>query len=370
MALLFIAILGLVWAYILFTHRRGNMAANRFLAVLVSILATFLLRRTANIEENNFSLYLYFISHGFIFLIGPSIYFHITYLTGGKASFRRLVKHSAAAALSIALMTVLFFYRCEIDKVEDLTFLKIASIFFISLQVIHVLGYVIYSGKLVADYAKKCESYYSTISRINLRWVKQLLMITSILGIAIFGMYFLIVTGGYYEINNTADFLFLLLISIIIASIVYKSWRQPEVVSGLYEEPGKYKNSPLSDVDSKELKEKLEHLLEQEKAYLTQELNLNQLAELVGTQSYLLSQLLNEKYGENFFNFINGHRVNFAIKKIQEGDLSSRTLEAIAYESGFNSKSTFNRAFKKKMGCTPNEFYKSVKEQSLKENGH
>lgn len=370
MALLFIAILGLVWAYFLFTHRRGNLIANRFLAVLISVLAAFLLRRTANIEEGSFSLYLYFVSHGFIFLIGPSIFFHITYLIGEKASLVRLIKHFTAAILAIVLMTILFFLRDRIDKIEDHTVLKITSIIFISLQVIHLLGYLIYSGKLVTSYAKKCESYYSTLSRINLRWVKQLLWTTSILGAAIFGMHVLIISGGYYEINNTVDFLFLLLISIIIASIVYKSWRQPEIVSGLYEETGKYKNSPLSDADSNELKEKLEHLLVQEKAYLTQELNLNQLAELIGTQSYLLSQLLNEKYGENFFNFINGHRINFAMQKIQEGHLSSRTLEAIAYESGFNSKSTFNRAFKKKVGCSPKEFYKSVKAQSINENGY
>ncbi len=370
MALLFVAILGLVWAYFLFTHKRGNLIANRYLAVLISILAAFLLRRTANIEENNFSLYLYFISHGFVFFIGPSIYFHITYLTGGRASIFQLAKHSAAGILSIVLMTILFYFRGEIDRLEDLTVLQFSSLVFISIQVIHILGYIFYSGKLVASYAKKCESYYSTLSRINLRWVRQLLLITSILGLAIFGMSVLIITGGYYEINNTADFLFLLLVSLIIASIVYNSWRQPEIVSGLYEETGKYKNSPLSDSDSNQLKEKLERLLEQEKSYLTQELNLNQLAELIGTQSYLLSQLLNEKYGENFFNFINGHRINFAIQKIQEGHLSSRTLEAIAYESGFNSKSTFNRAFKKKVGCSPKEFYKTVKERSTYENGH
>ncbi len=369
-ALMFIAVLGLVWAYFLFTHRRGNLSANRFLAALISVLAIFLLRRTADIEEDSIGLYLYFISHGFIFLIGPSIYFHITSLIGEKVGRYRLLGHFMAAILAIAFMTVLFFLRDRIDKVQDHTAIKVSSIIFISLQVIHLVGYLIYSGKLVSAYAKKCESFYSTLSRINLKWIRHLLLITSILGAAILGMHLLIVTGGYYEINNTVDFLFLLLVSIIIASIVYKSWRQPEIVSGLYEESGKYKNSPLSEADSDMLKVKLEALLEKEKAYLTQELNLNQLAELIGTQSYLLSQLLNEKYGENFFNFINGHRINFAKQKIQDGYLSSRTLEAIAYESGFNSKSTFNRAFKKKVGCSPKEFYQSVKEQVVQENGH
>lgn len=368
-ALLFVAILGLVWAFFLFIHRRGNLQANRFLGVLIAVLATFLLRRIAVLDSDSLWLYVYFISHGFIFLIGPSVYFYFYYFTGLKAKKLQLVKHYIPSVLAIGIMSVLFFFRQWIDRLEDLSTLKQFSIFFIGLQVVHILGYLYYSRKLVSAYAKRCESYYSSLSRINLKWIKQLMTITSVFGAGILVLSTLIITGGYYEINNAADTLFLILTASIIASIVVKSWKQPEIISGLVSESGKYKNSPLTEQDLAELQVKLEQLLEKERTYLTQELNLSQLAEMMDTQAYLLSQLLNEKYGKNFFNFINGHRIDFAKQKIQDGYLSSRTLEAIAYESGFNSKSTFNRAFKKKVGCSPKEFHQSIKERTSNGNG-
>jgi len=364
-AIMFVAMLGMVWAFFLITHKRGNLSANRFLALLIAVPAVFVLRRTADLSEGSLYLFLYFISHGSIYLIGPAIYFHIQNITGQNISKKQVWTHFIPALLTVLLMVALFLYRTKIDKIEDFSLLKTASVVFISLQVIHLLSYLFLSRKLVSSYAKKCETYYSSISRINLKWVKHLMQLTSILGAGIFILHMMIVSGGYYQINNNADFLFLVLLGAIILSIIYKSWKQPEIVSGIYEEIGKYKNSPLSDSDSSNLKEKLEILLQEEKAYLTQELNLSQLAELLGTQAYLLSQLLNENYGENFFNFINGHRINFAKQKIQDGYLSSRTLEAIAYESGFNSKSTFNRAFKKKVGCSPKEFYQTIKDQAI-----
>ncbi|MEP1096510.1 MAG: AraC family transcriptional regulator [Cyclobacteriaceae bacterium] len=363
-AIIFIAILGLVWAFFLITHKRGNLSANKFLALLIAVLAVFVLRRIADLNEGSFYLFLYFISHGSIYLIGPAIYFHIQNITGQHTSKKQVWTHFIPALLAVLLMAVLFFFRLKIDKIEDFSLLKTASILFISLQVIHLVSYLILSRKLVFSYAKKCETYYSSISRINLKWIKHLMLITSVLGAGIFILHVMIVSGGYYQINNNADLLFLALLAIIILSIIYKSWKQPEIVSGIYEETGKYKNSPLSDADSVNLCKKLECLLEEEKTYLTQELNLGQLAKLLGTQTYLLSQLLNESYGQNFFNFINGHRINFAKQKIQDGYLSTRTLESIAYESGFNSKSTFNRAFKKRVGCSPKEFHRTIKQHS------
>lgn len=356
----FIGLLGLAWALFLFTHRRGNPQANRFLALLIVVLSSFVLRRTAEVDEGGITLFLYFISHGLIYLMGPAIYLHILFFTGKKPASKNIYPHFIAAFCVVILMSILFFHRSEIDKISDLSSLKTVSILFISLQVVHVLVYVFYSKKLVMDFSRKCETYYSSISKVNVAWMRRIVLISVILGFSILALHLMIVSGGYYEINNTVDGLFLLLLAFIIVNIIYKSWRQPEIVSGVFQDQEKYQNSPMSMEESKELVEKLEKKLQTDRAFLTAELNIEQLANSVGTKSYLLSQLLNEHYELNFFNFINSYRVEFAMNMIQQGSLEKLTLEAIAYKSGFNSKSTFNRAFKKKAGCTPKEYAKSL----------
>ena len=363
--LLFCALLGIAWAYFLLTHKRGNLSANKFLALLIFVFAALILRHTASLElDRDFSLFLYMLSQGFIYLVGPSIYFHIEHLTGNKTSSINILKHFMPAIFTSVFMMVLFFFRVAIMDINNILFLKIFSISFISIQILHLLVYIFYARKLVVAYEQRLKRYYSSLSKINLRWIKQLMVITSSFAVLILGMHILIITGEYYEINNDADFLFLTVIAIIILSIVIKSWKQPEIVSGVYEEDHKYKTSPLSSPESDKLKEKLDQLISKEKVYLTPELNLNQLATDLDVQPYIISQLINQEYNQNFFNFINGFRIEFALGKIQNGDLKHTTLVGIAYDSGFNSKSTFNRAFRKKMGCTPKEYGRSLKAQN------
>jgi len=363
--LLFCALLGIAWAYFLITHKRGNLSANKFLALLIFVFAALILRHTASLElDRDFSLFLYMLSQGLIYLVGPSIYFHIEHLTGNKTSSVNILKHFMSAIFTSVFMMVLFFFRVAIMDINNILFLKIFSISFISIQILHLLVYIFYARKLVVAYEQRLTRYYSSLSKINLRWIKQLMVIASSFAVLILGMYILIITGEYYEINNNADFLFLTVIAIIILSIVIKSWKQPEIVSGVYEEDHKYKTSPLSSPESDKLKVKLDQLISKEKVYLTPELNLNQLATDLDVQPYIISQLINQEYNQNFFNFINGFRIEFALGKIQNGDLKHTTLVGIAYDSGFNSKSTFNRAFRKKMGCTPKEYGRSLKAQN------
>ncbi|NER13617.1 helix-turn-helix domain-containing protein [Leptobacterium flavescens] len=359
--LLFCGLLGIVWAYFLLVNKRGNLSANKYLALLIAVLAVLVLRQSVYSETfPRLQPFLYFISQGVLYLIGPAVYLHIKNLTGQKTPFSRVWKHFLPAVLTTLFMLGLFFYRTEIKEVNNILLLKIFFVTFVCLQLIHLLSYLIYSKKLIARYEKGLKRYYSSQTRINLKWMKQLLWICSSFAALIIAMYLLIVSGGYYEINNTADFLFLSLTAVLILSIIIRMWKQPEIVSGIYEEEQKYKTSPLSDSASGELKEKLQRLIREEKIYLDPELNLHQLASGMDTQPYIVSQLINQEYQQNFFNFINGHRIDFALEKIRNGYLKNTTLTGLAYDSGFNSKSTFNRAFKKKMQCSPKEYHNSV----------
>ncbi len=358
--LLFIGFLGIVWSIFLFTHKRGNQPANRFLGLLILVLAILLIRGTANSEKGGMMLFLYFLSHGFIFLIGPAIYFHIQSITARKIDLKQMVRHFLPAIIISCLLILVYLNRQELKDGENIELLKITSIIYISIQVLHLIGYLFYSKKTVMEYIIRQEAVHSSSSRINARWIKRLIWLAIILGGGVFALHFLIVSGGYYQINNTADTLFLFLLSIIVFTIIYMTWRQPEIISGIYEEKQKYHHSQLGSDESAVLMERLDQVIHNEKVFLNSDLGIKELAEKIRTPVHTLSQLINEKYEVNFFHFINGHRVDYARKKIRAGGLSNKTLEAIAYESGFNSKTTFNRAFKRKMNCSPREYLRSV----------
>jgi len=75
--------------------------------------------------------------------------------------------------------------------------------------------------------------------------------------------------------------------------------------------------------------------------------------------THQLSRVINEHFGRNFFDFINGYRVAEVKRKILDPAYAHFSLLGIAFESGFNSKSAFNRVFKKITGQTPSQFKES-----------
>ncbi|MBW6492346.1 MAG: AraC family transcriptional regulator [Lentimicrobium sp.] len=93
-----------------------------------------------------------------------------------------------------------------------------------------------------------------------------------------------------------------------------------------------------------------------EKPYLDADLTLPQLATRLQIPSHLLSRVINEKFGLNFFDFINQYRVDELKSKLNNPEFDNLSLLGIAFECGFNSKSAFNRVFKKITGLTPSEF--------------
>jgi len=87
---------------------------------------------------------------------------------------------------------------------------------------------------------------------------------------------------------------------------------------------------------------------------------LTDFASALKTNKNLISKVINQGFDMNFNDLINAQRVDAMILKIHEGELDSKTLLAIALECGFNSKSTFNRAFKKKTSLTPKNFITKI----------
>lgn len=121
-----------------------------------------------------------------------------------------------------------------------------------------------------------------------------------------------------------------------------------------------YRNSSLKKEDYHRLKEKLSALMELEKPHLNPDLTHALLADKMEISGHHLSEILNVGYDQNFYNFINSYRVLEAQKLLTDGSNKETKLIAIAFDSGFKSKTSFNRIFKKHTGKTPSAFKNSI----------
>ena len=121
----------------------------------------------------------------------------------------------------------------------------------------------------------------------------------------------------------------------------------------------KYQTSSLTLQDIEEHLKKINHLMDKEKPYLDAELNSTAFAEKVNIPKHHMSQILNDELKQNFFDFINSYRIDYAKHVMQSS--SEKNIAEIMYASGFNSKSSFNTAFKKHTGISPSAFRKKLK---------
>lgn len=117
--------------------------------------------------------------------------------------------------------------------------------------------------------------------------------------------------------------------------------------------PAKYMRSGVSDEQAARLARKIEAAMREDRLYLDPELSLHRLAAHVGAPAHRVSQILNETLGECFFDYVNRRRVEAAKPLVAAGEASILT---IAYEVGFNARSSFYKAFKRVTGVTPTRY--------------
>jgi len=126
------------------------------------------------------------------------------------------------------------------------------------------------------------------------------------------------------------------------------------------EKDRKYKKPLVSPELLPEYRQRLTALMSKEMPYLNPDLTLRDLAEMLQIPPNQLSQVLNKGFEQNFAEFINSYRIEAFKSKVEDPKKRHLTIIAIAYESGFNSKTVFNTFFKKVMGQTPRAYWKSV----------
>jgi AraC-like DNA-binding protein len=123
---------------------------------------------------------------------------------------------------------------------------------------------------------------------------------------------------------------------------------------------GKYARSGLRDDQADEYLRRLLEYMDREKPYLNSDLTIHDLARYTGIPRHYITEVLNEKHGRNFFTFINEYRVKEVISRLSDAKYQHYTIIAIAFDSGFNSKSTFNSFFKTFAGKTPSQYRETL----------
>jgi AraC-like DNA-binding protein len=140
----------------------------------------------------------------------------------------------------------------------------------------------------------------------------------------------------------------LIIIFLIMAAEFYYFWKFPEI---LRDKVNKY-----SIINAKEIISRLDELMQQDKPFKNPELNIAELSDMLCTKPHILSKIIHEHFNKNYRDFINEYRVKEFISTYNSDAYKNYTFLALAHEVGFNSKSTFNLAFKKITGLSPREY--------------
>ena len=129
-----------------------------------------------------------------------------------------------------------------------------------------------------------------------------------------------------------------------------------------------YKNSSLTTAIREDYKNKIVSFMKTEKPYLNPDITQSELAKKVNINSHNFSEILYYNFEQNFYSFINSYRVLEVQNRIKNLKYKDSKIMAIAFDSGFNSKTSFNRAFKNHTGITPSEYRQNVKKLKVSEN--
>ncbi|WP_350284548.1 AraC family transcriptional regulator [uncultured Croceitalea sp.] len=151
-------------------------------------------------------------------------------------------------------------------------------------------------------------------------------------------------------------------IPLLIYIVGYFALKQPEIfrVYLITDKPKTKVRELMNKRRSEELQQQLTKLMREEKVYLNNELTLAELSRQLNTSTNNLSWLLNTIYKSSFYDFINGYRVREFIAKLDQNEHKSKTLLALSLEVGFNSKTTFYKAFRSILNETPSSYIKKT----------
>ena len=350
-------------------HKRDHRTANRILAVLLIITA---------IVISNFIFCQTPFHEGFphfaglhlplTYLFGPLFLFYVKALTTPRFRFRKQDLVHAVPVVLCVVYLLPFFFQNGAAKLQSVAEGSSNVDWWATqgLTLLHLFGYLIWVIVLLGRHAEGIKNLFSSIQQINLVWLRNLT--AAVLAVWAVNV-FVFVRGDY---DNPISYIIPLILSLIVYAIGYLGFRQPEIFSSAVAEPApsntsseRYATSALTEKQADKYLDRLLQSIDDQKPHLDPDLTLPELAKQLSISTHHLSQVINQRLDQNFFDFVNSYRVEEAKRRLADPRSHYLTIVAIAQEAGFNSKSAFYTAFRKHTGMTPSQFKGTVQGGAL-----
>lgn len=339
----------LAWVIALGQLVRPPLPKNYFLSLLLFCVG-FWQNYLALLYSNQILNYpfLYNAMGPFVFFTGPLFYLYITLVIDESRIIRkRWIWHfipGILAGLYLAPIT----YHLNTDKFQ--TFLELRKESRVGpikqllvLAVFLDMVYVLYLGRKIRGLFSR-EYLVNPKMRHILFFVLQTILVIILFFLAI-----------VLE-NETLGRLSGGLVTFAMIYIYMLSQRYPDLIHYLSSEKKKYERSQLAGIDIEKVRLRLKQLMEEEKVFCDEDLDLKTLAENLEITPHQLSEFLNQKLDTNFKSFLKTYRIEEAKKLLFEE--KERTTLSIGYAVGFNSNSAFHSAFRQATGMTPAKYRK------------
>lgn len=351
---------------IVLLKKRSNLFPNIFLGIFISVvtLQVFIKLQGSNIQSNFISP-VYFILYYLPYLYGPLVYLYIKKsVTENFKLNLKVVLHLIPFMISILIVLVSGY---DIIRLFDFINIDAYNITDTAIQITILTAYILTGKKLLN---RKTNITNTDISSFNLvKWFNNFTNVVWITGISLIILFTLV----FYKVEflslkfDNSSIAFLLL-PLMIYWISYNALVKPELFIKLniltIAQPAvtkyiKYQNNQLTDEEIENIIVKLNAFIVSEKGYMNPELSLDMLSKSVNIPRHHISQAINLRLNINFNDYINLQRLENVKKELLNPAKQHYTIAAIAFESGFNSISTFNEAFRKNTSMTPSEYKKS-----------
>ncbi len=352
------AVQGIVLGVILLKTSKRNKTANMLLA---TILFFFSCSICLHAVVHSFFIPFFTQHHtllimfGFVAL-GPLLYLYIRTLT---APSRQLLKIDVMHFIPLLIcIFVVLPIAIGVDHTEKHHIIQIIVYTGVSFAIV---TYLAVSIMLLRRFSKRIRDNFSSIEKIDLKWLRFLLFF---IGLVLFAS---ALTHVLFEGDVSGNY-FWMATSLIIYLMGYFGLAQPEIFAGKvlndFKELGdrkKYKKSTLTPERAEVYYKRLTEAMFEKNIYLNSDLTLSALAKEIAISTHHLSQLINEKVGQTFYDFVNSHRIEKAKEYLGAEEKQHFGIGSIGFEVGYNSLSAFNTAFKKFTGTTPSQFRKQKK---------
>ncbi|WP_121808177.1 ABC transporter permease [Mucilaginibacter kameinonensis] len=355
--------IGLTFILLLWFAGKTSRSANRFLATALAAAVLWIARILAiDIQLSAYTPSWSRLPMQFSLAIGPLLFFYVLKVARPEYKFRRKdLLHFSPLLLEVSahIFATIEGIKTGVPTYNTVIFQRLNPVLQ-ALAFISVVLYLYQCRTLIENFYQQQKFNGGDRYRHELRWINNLLMGFGVLWFL--WIPFVAVDYFYYnqQLGAQAYYPLYLLLMLMIIWMAARAFLRPEITALPITAP------VLKPLLPEELRQKgiwLKRAIKENLYYQDPELSLSSLAEKLGLTTHELSRIVNTVLKKSFNDFINEYRVQSAIRKMQDAAYDHITLLGIAYESGFNSQSSFNRIFKQITGKSPLEYKNGLKKE-------